>query len=227
MMAMSSVAMLDIYVAFFITLSIWFALRKNYFLSALAIGFASSCKLTGVFSIAGLFFFMVVLRKPGVKKIVLCAAVVPLLVWFLFNSPLILRFGFQRWSEDLGRGLAWHVTSRPPGPAVSTPWGWFVNENPFALNFAPDISASVNSVVYVMALISMIFIPYLARKVSRDYLIPSFWFGFTFLGYVAVYLLGNRTLYSFYVVSLSPMVYILTCVLIYHIIKAVQEHFKT
>lgn len=244
--AMSSIAMLDIYAAFFITLSAWLAMRRNYFLSALAVGLATSCKLTGVFSAGALFLFMIidymadvprrgrarrrrrwrafrqVLREKA-GKLILYSIVIPFLVWLLLNLPLIVNLGFQKWFGDLTGGLRWFITSKTGG---SAPWGWFVNQDVFALNLNPDIFASVTPVIYLVALIALIFVPHLARKINRNYLVPGLWFSMTFLGFVFVYILGNRSLYSFYAVALSPMVYVLAGVLVYYIIENVLAHIR-
>jgi predicted membrane-bound dolichyl-phosphate-mannose-protein mannosyltransferase len=224
--AMSSIAMLDIYTALFIALSAWFAVRRNYLLSGIAVGLASSCKLTGVFSAGALLLFMAIHRKSSAKQLILYPVLIPFLVWLLFNFPLIANFGFQKWFGNIVGSLSWGITSRPPGPPASTPWGWFVNENVFWLNFNPNVSASVTPVIYFTALIALIFVPYLGHRINRNYLVPGLWFSITFLGYVFVYIIGNRTLYSFYAVTLSPMVYVLACVLVYYFIQNVRRHFK-
>ncbi|MEM3420748.1 MAG: glycosyltransferase family 39 protein [Candidatus Hadarchaeum sp.] len=220
--AMSSVAMLDIYVAFFLSLSLWFALRRGYLLSAVFIGLASTSKFTGLFSVAALFLLMV-LRKSSVKKTILYPFVVPLLIWFGFNIPLVIKWGVQGWIREIQIGLHWFLTSRPPGPAVSDPWGWFVNQSPFTLNLNPDVAASVNPAVYLLAIVSLFLTPYIAYKLNRDSIIPALWFLLTFLGYVAVYLLGNRTMYSFYVVTLSVMAYALATVFLFYLLTFLES----
>ena len=244
--AMSSIAMLDIYAAFFMTLSAWLAMRRNYFLSALAVGLAASCKLTGVFSAGALFLFMIIgymadaprrsrarrrrrwrafrqVLREKTGKLILYPIVIPFLVWLLFNLPLIVNLGFQKWFGDVTGGLGWFITPKTGG---SGPWGWFVNQDVFALNFNPDVFASVAPVIYLMALIALIFVPHLARKINRNYLVPGLWFSMTFLGFVFVYILGNRSLYSFYAVALSPMVYVLAGVLVYYLIENVLAHIR-
>jgi len=225
--AMSSVAMLDIYVVFFLALSMWFALRRNYFLSAIFIGLASTSKFTGIFSIGALFLLMLILRRSGVKKLIFYPFVVPFLVWLAFNSPLVIKWGLQGWIGEIQNGLRWFLTSRPPGPTVSDPWGWFVNQSPFMLSSNPDVFASVNPAVYILALISLIFTPYIAYKANRDSIVPAFWFLFTFLGYVSIYFLGNRTMYSFYVVTLSVMAYAMACTLLYYFISYLESRSKS
>lgn len=223
--AMSSVAMLDIYVAFFLALSLWFALRRSYLLSAVFIGLASTSKFTGLFSVAALFLLMLV-RKAGVKKTILYPFVVPFLIWFSFNLPLIVKWGFQGWIGEIQTGLRWFLTSRPPGPAVSDPWGWFVNQSPFTLNLNPDVAASVNPAVYLLALVSLILTPYIAYKFNRDSIIPALWFLLTFLGYILVYILGNRTMYSFYAVTLSVMAYALATVFLFYFLTFLESRSK-
>ncbi|MEM3574065.1 MAG: hypothetical protein QXJ62_07580, partial [Nitrososphaeria archaeon] len=158
--------------------------------------------------------------KIDYVKTIVYTFIIPPIIWLLSNAPLILSWGFERWYRELENGLKWHITSRPEGPPTSSPWGWFYNENPFALHFNPDLAARVNPVIYFMAIILLLFIPYLYFKINKKYAIPSLWFVFTFLGYVGVYVLGNRTLYSFYVVTLSPMAYVLTSMLILHLGEA-------
>jgi len=225
--AMSSVAMLDIYVVFFVALSMWFALRRSYFLSAVLIGLGTACKLTGAFPLFALFFLMLYLRKSSVKKMIFYPFAVSFLVWVVVNSPMILHFGVSSWINEIQNGLKWFVTSRPPGPATSTPWGWFVNESPFMINVGPDVFASVNIAVYILALAALATTPYLIRKLkNREVIIPSLWFLSSFVGYVAIYALGNRTMYSFYVVTFAPMAYTLACVMVFWMSKYLEKRFK-
>lgn len=223
--AMSSVAMLDIYVVFFVALSMWFALRRSYFCSAVFIGLGTACKLTGAFPLFALFFLMLYLRKSSVKKMIFYPFIVSLLVWVTVNLPLMFHFGVSSWINEIQNGLKWFVTSRPPGPATSTPWGWFVNESPFMINVGPDVAASVNIAVYILALAALVLTPYFMRKLkNRNIILPSLWFLSTFLGYVLIYILGNRTMYSFYVVTFSPMAYILACVMVFWLTRYLEKH---
>jgi predicted membrane-bound dolichyl-phosphate-mannose-protein mannosyltransferase len=215
-MAMSSVAMLDIYAAFFLTLSAWLALRNNYFLSAVSLGLSASAKLTGVFPVVALLIFMLVIRFNVIKSFVYPLIVSPV-IWVSANIPFIVHYGLKDWISQVEGGLKWHISPRPNGPPVSSPWGWFYNQNQFALNFKPDVIAKVDPVIYIVALVMLVFIPYIYFKVNKKYLVPTLWFLAGFLGYVGVYFLGNKTLYSFYVITLSPMVYVLAAAFIYYL----------
>lgn len=227
---LSSIAMLEIYVTFFIALSMLLTLKGRYWLSAISIGLAAASKLTGVFPILALLIYMV-LKGEHPSKAILLSIYIPLTVWIAVNTPFISYMGIQQWIQSIEGGLRWHLTPRPEGPPTSTPWGWFINENPFPLHYSPDLSASVNPAIYILALVSLIFTPYLSVKV-REYLIPPLWFTVTFIGYVLVYFMGNRTMYSFYALTLTPSIYVLTSILIYmtvspeNVVEALKFYIK-
>ncbi len=226
--AMSAVAMLDIYVVFFLAASMWFALRRSYFFSAVFIGLSTACKLTGAFPVFALFFLMLYLRKSSVKKMIFYPFIASFLVWAAINLPMMLHFGFSSWITEFQNNLTWLASSRPlNGPPISTPWGWFVNENPFMLSANPDVFASVNIAVYLLAVAALVLTPWLIRRMKRrEVAIPGLWFLLSFLGYVAVYALGNRTMYSFYVVTVAPMAYVMATVLLVWLIRWLDKRGK-
>ena len=213
---LSSIAMLEIYVTFFTALSMISALKERYLISALSIGLAAASKLIGAFSIPALLAYMV-LKRGHPSKAILISIYTPLIVWISINIPLIAYMGVQQWILSIEGGVKWHLTPRPDGPPTSTPWGWFINENPFPLHYSPDLSASVNPAIYILALASLIFTPYLSAKL-RSYLIPPLWFTTLFIGYLLAYFMGNRTMYSFYALIFTPSIYLLTSILIYIIL---------
>jgi predicted membrane-bound dolichyl-phosphate-mannose-protein mannosyltransferase len=214
--SLSSIAMLEIYVTFFTALSMISALKERYLISALSIGLAAASKLIGAFSIPALLVYMV-LKREHPSKAILISIYIPLIVWISINIPLIAYMGIQQWILSIEGGVKWHLTPRPDGPPTSTPWGWFINENPFPLHYSPDLSASVNPAIYIIALISLIFTPYLSAKL-RSYLIPPLWFTTSFTGYLLAYFMGNRTMYSFYALIFTPSIYLLASILIYIIL---------
>lgn len=214
---LSSIAMLEIYTTFFTALSMILTLKEKYCLSAIAIGLAAASKLTGVFSIPALLIYMI-LKGEHPSKAILISIYIPIIVWIFINTPFIAYMGIQQWIQSIEGGMKWHLTPRPEGPPTSTPWGWFINENPFPLHYNPDLSASVNPAIYIIALISLIFTPYLSIK-AREYLISPLWFTTIFTGYLLVYFAGNKTMYSFYALILTPSIYVLTSILIHVVLS--------
>jgi predicted membrane-bound dolichyl-phosphate-mannose-protein mannosyltransferase len=222
---MGFIAFLDVYLAFFIALSLLFAVYNKYFISAIMIGIAAAIKLPAVFLIPALYVF---LRIKGIDvfKSFYVSFIIPTITWFLINGFIIFKLGFLRWLNEIIGALKWHTTPRPPGPPTSTPWGWFINENPFYFHFNPTYSASVNIILYLAAIVFLIFTAYLTIYRSKDFAAPSLWFLGIFLGFILIYILGNRTLYSFYTFSFIPMVYVIFVANIYSMFFPIKNERK-
>ena len=200
---MGSLAMLDPYLAFFSALTFVLAIYDKKNLAGISLGLALSIKYSGYFLAP---FMYALLRLKGEKpgKALYYVFILPVIVLLLLNIPLIAHFGLSTWvDQSIIGAIEWHTTSRGPGPPASSPWGWLLNSNYFIMSFQPfRYPAVVNSVVYIIALLSAII------------LLPMFMPGRTFygigallsiwLGYVLTFVAGNHTLYSFYTIQLSP-----------------------
>lgn len=200
-------ALLDVYLAFFISLSLLFALYKKYLLSSIFIGLAASIKISGAFLVFAILIYLSFYTNYDRKRIILLSYIIPFFTWFLVNVPIILKLGIKNWFQSVLGALSWHTTSRPVGPPTSLPWEWLYNKNPFYFHFNPTYSASVTVPIYIMTFIFLIFTPYLIAKKSHEFSLPSLWLLAMFLGYSILPILGNNTLYSFYAFALIPMVY--------------------
>lgn len=204
---MGFLALLDVYLAFFIALSLLFSVYKRYFLASIFIGLAISTKLSGAFLVFPFLIYLLFVENYSRIKVLILSIILPGFIWFITNIPLIFYLGLNQWFENFLSSLRWHTTSRPVGPPTSYPWEWIINRNPFYFHFNPTYSASVTVLIYVSSFLLLLATPYLYSKKSRLYSLPSLWLLGMFLGYSALPLLGNRTLYSFYVFSFSPMIY--------------------
>jgi predicted membrane-bound dolichyl-phosphate-mannose-protein mannosyltransferase len=221
MVNMTSVAMLDIGLAFFSILSLYFALNNRYVLSAIMIGLATSIKLSGIFLVPALYIAMR-LNGRSIRDSLLFSIYIPISLWFIMNLPLISYIGIKSWLDlSVTGAISWHLSSRPPnGPPSSPPWGWLINQNPFYLHYNPTMGATLNIGVYLLTVALIFLSPFLASKISKNLIIPVFWFIFPFLGYTTVYILGNHTLYSFYAVMMSPVTYVLLGTLVVTLIES-------
>ena len=201
--AMSRVAMLDIHLAFFTGLTLLLLLYDKPSYALLASGLALSVKFSGLFAVLAAYLYLRLVKKKSMAYSLAASIILPLLVYVAIGYPLIMYRGLGGWIQDHLEAFAWHTTSRPSGPPASPPWGWLVNYNYVTLNYHPDIQAVVNAPGYVLAVLAALFFLPLARR--REYA-PSLMLISILLGYTLVYLRGNRTLYSFYAVQLSPAV---------------------
>jgi predicted membrane-bound dolichyl-phosphate-mannose-protein mannosyltransferase len=194
--AMASIAMLDIYLAFFTALLAYFHLSRRLLATGAALGLAAAVKYSGAFPVFGL-AYLYARRRESVASIAILAATVS--VFLLASLPLISHFGLAKWVDQLIGAYKWHTTPRPPGPVASTPLDWLFMQNSFALHANPDISAS-GTPLYPLALLYALY--------KRDE--ASVLFLSVYGGYWLVYLAGNRTLYSFYTAHFSPLAHIVS-----------------
>ncbi len=202
--SMSMVAMLDIHLAFFTTLALLFVVYDRPLAASVASWLAFSVKFSGLFVVLAVYLYLRIYRRERVLPS-LIKALVPAVIYVVVSLPVISYLGLERWISENLSAVSWHTTSRGSGPTPSPPWGWFFNLAPMALHYNPDLIARVNLVSYAFVFaFSFILLPALLER-RKEY-IPMLFVGSIVLGYTAVFLKGNRTLYSFYAVQMSPAV---------------------
>ncbi len=202
--SMSMVAMLDIHLAFFTTLSLLLVVYDRPLAASVAAWLAFSVKFSGLFVVFAVYLYMRIYKRERPLPS-LVRALVPSIIYPLLSLPLISYLGLDRWISENLNAVAWHTTSRGSGPTPSPPWAWFFNLAPMALHYNPDLIARVNLVSYsIVFAFTLILLPSLMER-RREY-IPMLFVGSIVLGYTGVFLKGNRTLYSFYAVQMSTSV---------------------
>jgi predicted membrane-bound dolichyl-phosphate-mannose-protein mannosyltransferase len=206
LIAMGSVAMLDIYAAFFLSLTVVSAFREHYYLSAVFEGLAWASKETALPGLLAL-LILVLSRSPnrsGVLKFLKIFTIV-IGVFIITYIPLFVHFGVLYVIQETLGGYKWDLVSRPPGPPTSTPSSWFFNVDPFVLSYSPLLAASMTIQLELVALVAAISL--FVVGVSRERALiraGSTFFVAEFVGLWAVYMAGNHTLYSFYSVVFTP-----------------------
>lgn len=203
-----SVAMLDIHLAFFLSLSIVFLLAGRRRTALIMAGLASAAKMSGVAGVIGIILYDLLggsLRSR--LKHVSEDIVIPFIVYVTVMIPLIIYFGPMNIVEETLSALKWHTSSRPPGPPTSTPIGWILNSNPFYYSFHPVVEpATLNTVLHLLALAALIPLAFIGATSEkyRDIIIAPLYYTGTLAIYALIWLLGNKTFYSFYAIELTP-----------------------
>ena len=212
--SMSAVAMLDIYAASLDALAAALMAYNRGLLSATVIGLAASAKYTGLFPLPGLLLYEK-LRGGSLKKMLL-ELLIPIVVVAAFWAPFALRYSPGWVVNEIIGALKWHTTSRPSGgPPSTTPIGLLLGRDVFVLYYVGDkpfLEAAAHPAVTLPALVLSLFgLPGLLIAACRARLprwgawaagVAAMYLS-AVGGYVAVYLAGNHTLYSFYGVQLS------------------------
>lgn len=204
---MAGVAMLDIFLALFTALSIYFTIRESWTLSGIFLGLAISTKMSGGFVLIAL-LILAALRSRDIIRTYRDLILIPAAVFIIINLPIIILFGIQAWyDQSIVGAISWHLRTKTQpgeGPPVSAPWMWLYGENPFYLTVSPDTIARGNIYVYMGSIAMALIIIPAARSfpIISELTIATF---VTWLGYVLIWLLGNHSQYSFYMVQLAPL----------------------
>ena len=222
--AMSGVALLDIFVSLFVVASLYMAYNRRFGAAGILLGAAIASKFSAVFSVIPLWITMT-RRGAQVSDIIRLGIVVPILIFILISMPMIATLGVNRWmSESVIGAIKWHTQSKHEagqGPPVSAPWQWITGENSFWLHINPNIVARGNGALYTfVALISILAAVLL---IDKEYIfLTMLWLWGTWAGYVVLWIIGNRTQYSFYAIHIAPLIYI---ALITYVFKILADEF--
>ncbi len=203
----SAVAMLDIHQTFFEVLALVLLARGRVIPALVFAGLAGSVKYSGFFLLPAFWAYIGYFVNNRKERLLLFLAsiLIPISTVVILNVPIILHFGFRWWWENSVVGaIEWETTSRPPGPPTSTPFQWFFNANPFYFSYNVIIGGVVTPVLYLGALVlgaANIVIGMAWRKIKT---VGSLGFYSILAMYLLLYEIGDKTLYSYYVVQLAP-----------------------
>ncbi len=199
--SMSSVAMLDPLLGFFTLASLVSLTSNKFLLSSVFLGLAGSVKYSGFFP-APVLYLAMRLRGFDSKRALTHSFIVPLLVFLVLSTPLILYLGPLGWLSELAGAVAWHLSSRPSGPP---PVDWpglvccFGSFPLYYVGWVPYLVAECSPVLATAALASLALFVLAgpASGLKRLWLLYGYMFAII-AGYLVVFVAGNRTLYQFY-----------------------------
>ncbi len=225
--SLTVVAMLDAQLSLFTYAAFFYAFRGRVLKSSALLSLAFSTKFSGAFAVPALYPDYARRRPPAYAILLLIYA--PLATFLVLSVPLMVFRGdlLRWWSEAVEGAVRWHLTTKTEpgrGPPSASPWDWLVGANPFVLRYrceegagcVADLVASGNPALYVAAaLLSIYAIPRLRRLPDGGRAWTYTWI--TWLMYVVLWIAGNRSQYSFYMVQLTPLLYTTLGVLVYHL----------
>ncbi len=220
--AMSMVAMLDIYVALFSIIALYFAVKSKYLFSGISVGLAGSVKMNGFYHVLSIIISAWRNRKISNIKLLLYAIIVPLIVYVMVNVPIIVyEGGLMKWIDLQLWALSWHTQSRPPGgPPVANPWDWFLSRNSFPLHYNPDLAANPSPPLMLLTIpLTIILIPLAWREKIKGAGSVLAWFWIPIMMFTALFLIGNRTQYSFYSVQVTPIAAIIVSSIVFFVYR--------
>ncbi|MEM2006692.1 MAG: hypothetical protein QW154_03570 [Sulfolobales archaeon] len=225
--SMTLVAMLDAPLALFTFLAFFFSIYGKVFKSSTFLSLAFTTKFSGAFAVPALYSNYSKKTSPALA--ILLLVYFPLAVFIVLSVPLIAFKGsfFRWWSEAVEGAVRWHTATKiepGKGPPSASPWDWLLGSNSFILHykyemgvgFVADLVASGNPVLYVAtALLSIYIIPHVRKLPGEGKLWAYTWI--TWLMYVFLWLIGNKSQYSFYMIQITPLLYATLGTLAYYL----------
>jgi dolichyl-phosphate-mannose--protein O-mannosyl transferase len=225
-LVMSRVALLDIFLMFFILLSIYFLITNNLWLSGSAIGLAISIKWSAAFLIPLVILFVVVYNKVTFRnlyKVVSQFTLLPISIYFASWSGWIFSSqGWARQSESNVFASLWnyhlqildfHQGLDDKHAYQANPWSWLVLGRPTSFYYespsdcgaekcAQEILAIGTPLLWWISIFAVaITFGFLVTKLERAAAI-------ILLGFVGTYLpwffIQSRTTFYFYSISILP-----------------------
>ncbi|ASJ07141.1 dolichyl-phosphate-mannose--protein mannosyltransferase [Thermococcus pacificus] len=200
--AMSTVAMLDIYVAFGVALFVFFLAYEKDRWAAFAAGLAGATKLSGGFGWPVL-LVRAFKREKSIVGFLLTVFVLPALGFLLPNVPAMVAVGPEKWLRDFLGSFKWHLSNKGGHPAASPVWEWFVNKKAFALHYDPNVFAQTDPFLLLSMVLFIFALPWLYRR-KNGLLAPFSIFWSTVFFFTLQYVLGGTTQFSFYATALVP-----------------------
>ena len=225
-LVMSRVALLDIFLMFFILLSIYFLITNNLWLSGSAIGLAISIKWSAAFLIPLVILFVVVYNKVTFRnlfKVISQFTLLPISIYFASWSGWIFSSqGWARQSESNVFASLWnyhlqildfHQGLDDKHAYQANPWSWLVLGRPTSFYYespsdcgaekcAQEILAIGTPLLWWISIFAVaITFGFLVTKLERAAAIILLGFAGTYLPW---FFIQSRTTFYFYSISTLP-----------------------
>ena len=225
-LVMSRVALLDIFLMFFILLSIYFLIINNLWLSGSAIGLALSIKWSAAFLIPLVILFVVVYNKVTFRNLfkeISKFTLLPISIYFASWSGWIFSSqGWARQSESNVFASLWnyhlqildfHQGLDDKHAYQANPWSWLVLGRPTSFYYespsdcgaekcAQEILAIGTPLLWWISIFAVaITFGFLVTKLERAAAIILLGFAGTYLTW---FFIQSRTTFYFYSISILP-----------------------
>ena len=225
-LVMSRVALLDIFLMFFILLSIYFLITNNLWLSGSTIGLAISIKWSAAFLIPLVILFVVIYNKVTFRnlyKVVSQFTLLPITIYFASWSGWIFSSqGWARQSESNVFASLWnyhlqildfHQGLDDKHAYQANPWSWLVLGRPTSFYYespsdcgaekcAQEILAIGTPLLWWISIFAVaITFGFLVTKLERAAAIILLGFAGTYLPW---FFIQSRTTFYFYSISILP-----------------------
>ncbi|MBN1370201.1 MAG: glycosyltransferase family 39 protein, partial [Dehalococcoidaceae bacterium] len=197
----SSIAMLDVFSLTFMLGAFLAYLKGRHAASGVLIGLSMLAKFTGIFAIAGIGLHWLITNRKRWLTFSFSMALAP--VVYLCALPFLLYIIWGKLLNPVTETITMlsinisSTFSLIQQEALSRPWEWVFGYNIITYWPEPHYMAMISSSIWALILPAMGYMLYKARKGSQAAVFSLVWFGGTYLLWIPVSLLTDRTSYIF------------------------------
>jgi len=205
------IAMLDIYVAFFLAASFTALVYRKSLLAYAIFGLALASKYTALFALPA-FLLITYFEERKLRRLpmyIIVTALTYVAVWAPFIKYFSMKEGsiyggLLRVYEEHLSAMRWHLSSKGGHSYSSPPWGWLFNYKVWPIYGGLSVHSNIyiNTVFIILPLIYALF----GRDVETRRYYPYFWFISSFIGFMTIYMLGSTTQFIFYSSTYEPAI---------------------
>lgn len=217
----SRIAMLDIYLVTFILSSLFFSLKRRFFISSIFLGLALASKWTALYFALILLLWLVKNRKT---KEIFFMTIIPIFVYLAIYIPFFLTgHNLYQFKELIQQEIWYHTNLKATHDYASSWWSWPLNLYPvwyfvdYQGNKMANIFSSGNPVFFWAgsAAIVFSFLEAILKKVAG-----LGWIVLLFLAFWLPWAASNRIMFLYY---FSPAVPFMSMALGYQLEKFYQK----
>ena len=217
----SGLALIDIYMLTFMLAAVLIYLDERYILSGIFVALSANCKLMGVLIIIAFFLHSVIYRKDKWKP--LAALLVTSAVSFVVLLEYFDLFITRTIENPVTRitamleGLAGNVFTNPRLSISSRPWTWVYPQWFRAYYMGPNVPVILYALnpqylSFISPTLQILIIPiigYMIYKAIKKSKVAGFvlcWFLATYIIWIPLDIISNRTTFVFYFLSTTPAI---------------------
>ncbi len=198
----ASVAMLDIYMLFFMLVGFWLYLKRGYLLGGASLGLSTLAKLSGALTLPIVGIHWLLARRDHWWRFALSMLVAPLV--FIVLTTLLNYFTSGKFVDpfksiktmlDLSGSLTFATVTHP---YATRPWHWVMYPLVMPYWYTPHYISSISFTLWGLIVPGMGYALYRAIKGSEAALFAVAWFAGTYLVWIPLSLITDRISYLYY-----------------------------
>ena len=224
----SSIAMLDVFGLTFMLAAFYTYLKEKYMTSGVFLALSALSKFTGVFAIPVIGLHWLLTNRKRWLGFSFSLGIAPLV--YLSLLPILLYIIWGRWYNPVTETItmlrinSWSTFAIIDADLLSRPWEWLLNYRIITYWVDPHYMAMISPSIWAVTIPAMLYMIYKTLKGSSIAAFSFSWFLGTYLLWIPISLITDRTSYVFYFLPTIGAVCLAVMVALYDISENTHRH---